>query len=133
MRVDVECGGSISAILDDKKFPGNLTQNQADTVLEASSWSANHALKQGLEWLRGSTRINIGQISTGQTNPEEPDYFLPFLYKKLVGAGLVKFVLAGNIKEESEDCDPMFTWKDTDREFWPPSLDGRQRRSWRKQ
>ena len=51
MRVDVECGGSIRAILDGKKFPGNLTELQADTVLEAASWCANHALRQGLEWL----------------------------------------------------------------------------------
>jgi len=123
MRVDVECGGSISAILDGRKFPGNLTQNQADTILEASSWCANHVLKQGLEWLRGSASVNIGQISTGQTNPEEPDYFLPFLYKKLEGAGLVKCIHAGNIGVEREDSDPMFTWKDTDSEFYPPSLD----------
>lgn len=37
MRVDVECGGSISAILDGKAFPGGLTKNQADTVLESAS------------------------------------------------------------------------------------------------
>jgi hypothetical protein len=51
----------------------------------------------------------LGQISTGQTNPEEPDYFLPFLYKKLVGVGLVKFIQAGNISVEQEEDDPMFT------------------------
>jgi len=59
MRVDVECGGSISAILDGKAFPGGLTKNQADTVLESASWSANHALKQGLDFLRGS-QGNLG-------------------------------------------------------------------------
>lgn len=123
MRVDVECGNSIRAILDGNKFPGNLTELQADTVLEAASWCANHALRQGLEWLRGSQTVSLGQISTGQTNPEEPDYFLPFLYKKLVGVGLVKFIQAGNISVEEERDDPMFTWKGTDREFWPPSLD----------
>ena len=37
MRVDVECGGSIRAILDGKPFPGGLTKDQADTVLEAAS------------------------------------------------------------------------------------------------
>jgi hypothetical protein len=49
MCVNVECGGSIVAILDGKKFPGNLTQSQADTVLEAAGWCANQALRQGLE------------------------------------------------------------------------------------
>jgi len=53
-RIDTECGGTISAILDDHPFPGNLTKIQADTVLEAASWCANHALKQGLtDFLRG--------------------------------------------------------------------------------
>ena len=78
-RVDLECGGSISAILDGKKFPGNLTQDQADTVLEAASWCSNHAIKQGqTDFLRGSQSASMGQISIGQTNPEEPDYFPPF-------------------------------------------------------
>lgn len=123
MRVDVECGGAISAILDGNPFPGGLTKSQADTVLEAATWSANHAIRQGLEWLRGSQSVSIGQISTGQTNPEEPDYFLPFLYKKLVIAGLVKFVHSGNIAVEEESDDPMFTWKGKDSEFYSPSLD----------
>lgn len=109
MRVDAECGGSISAILSGREFPGGLTKEQADTVLESASWSANHALKQGLEWLRGSQSVSLGQVSTGQTNPEEPDYFLPFLYKNLVAVGLVKFIHSGNFSEELEDNDPMFT------------------------
>ena len=83
-RVDLECGGTIKAILDGKDFPGKLTKDQADTVWESAAWCANHMLKQGLDWLRGSTSVSLGQISAGQTNPEEPDYFPPFLYKKLV-------------------------------------------------
>jgi hypothetical protein len=59
--------------------------------------------------ISGSQTVSLGQISTGQTNPEEPDYFLPFLYKKLVGVGLVKFLQAGNINVEEERDDPMFT------------------------
>jgi hypothetical protein len=45
-------------------------------------------IMQGLDWLRGSASVSMGQISTGQTNPEEPDYFPTFLRNKLVGAGL---------------------------------------------
>lgn len=37
MRVDVECGNAIKHILDGKEFPGKLTKDQADTVLEAAS------------------------------------------------------------------------------------------------
>jgi len=123
-RVNLESGGSIFNILAGKDFPGALTKDQADTVLEASSWCANHAIKQGqTDFLRGSQSVSMGQISTGQTNPEEPDYFPPFLIKKLVGAGLVKFFTTGNISEERDDTDPMFTWKGNDREFYPPSLD----------
>lgn len=36
-------------------------------------------LATGLDKLiRGSVSISLGQISVGQTNPEEPDYFPPF-------------------------------------------------------
>lgn len=49
MRVDLECGRTISAILDGKNFPGALTKDQTDTVLEAASWCANHAIKNGLD------------------------------------------------------------------------------------
>lgn len=48
----------------------------------------------------------MGQISAGQTNPEEPDYFPPFLYKKLVGVGLIKFFYTGNIETEQDNCEP---------------------------
>jgi hypothetical protein len=61
---------------------------QAETVREATAWCANHMIMQGLDWLRGSASVSMGQISTGQTNPEEPDYFPTFLRNKLVGAGL---------------------------------------------
>jgi hypothetical protein len=66
-------------------------------------------VRQGLDWLRGSQSVSMGQISTGQTNPEEPDYFLPFLYNKLAGVGLVKFFHTGNISVDEESEDPMFT------------------------
>lgn len=36
-----------NAGVDGKEFPGELTKNQADTVLEAASWCANHMMKQG--------------------------------------------------------------------------------------
>ena len=47
MRVDVECGGTISSILDGEEFPGGLTKKQADTVLEAAAWCANQFLRRG--------------------------------------------------------------------------------------
>lgn len=123
-RVDLECGGTISSILADKEFPGALTKDQADTVLEAASWCANHAIKQGLtDFLRGSSSVSLGQVSTGQTNPEEPDYFPPFLRNKLVGAGLVKLIHTGNIPEEEDFLDPARYFRGKDEEFYPPSLD----------
>ena len=65
----------------------------------------------------------MGQISTGQTNPEEPDYFPPFLRKKLVGVGLAKFIHTGNILEEQGFQDPMRYFRGKDTEFYPPTLD----------
>lgn len=122
-RVDLESGGTITAALAEKPFPGDLTQNQAETVKEAAAWCANHMLRQGLDWLRGSTSVSLGQISTGQTNPEEPDYFPLFLLKNLSGAGLVKFFQSSNIEEQREECDPARCWTGTDEEFYTPSLD----------
>jgi len=106
-RVDLESGNTITKILGDKQFPSGLTKAQIDVVQEAAAWCANHMLKQGLEWLRGSASISLGQISTAQTNPEEPDYFPPFLRKKLVGVGLIQFIYAGNIPLERGDSDPF--------------------------
>lgn len=80
-------------------------------------------IRQGLEWLRGSQSISLGQISTAQTNPDEPDYFPPFLRNKLVAVGLIKFIHAGNLPEQQYPLDPMWFWKGKDTEFYAPSLD----------
>jgi hypothetical protein len=59
----------------------------------------------------------MGQISTEQTNPEEPDYFPPFIRKKLVTAGLIKFVYANSIPEQRESGD--FINQDPEQVFLP--------------
>jgi len=101
-RVDLESGGTILEILADKPFPGDLTKKQEEAVKESAAWCANHMIRQGLDWLRGSTSISLGSISTGQTNPDEPDYFPPFLKQKLVQAGLINFIHSANIRTEKE-------------------------------
>lgn len=122
-RVDLECGGAISELLNKRPWPGDLTKDQQDAVEESVGWCANHMIKQGLEWLRGSQSVSLGQISTGQTNPEEPDYFLPFLRKKLVSAGLIKFVYANSVPERRE-YESFSDWaRDTDDKNQIPSLD----------
>src|SRR5437762_367800 len=65
----------------------------------------------------------MGQISTGQTNPDEPDYFPPFLRNKLVGAGLIQFIHTGNLPEEKDLTDPARWFPGKDTEFFSPSLD----------
>lgn len=82
-RVDVECGGIITQTIGDKEFPYGLTKLQANVALEAAAWCANQFLTRGGNWDRGSGSINRGQTSASQSNPDEPDYFPPFLRDKL--------------------------------------------------
>lgn len=116
-RVDLESGGAITQILGKDNFPGKLTKLQSETVKEAVGWCANHMVRQGLEWLRGSQSVSLGAINTGQTNPEEPDYFLPpkaGLRNKLVQVGLLKFIQTANIP--TKDNYGFDEWKEeTDR------------------
>ena len=48
MRVNLESDNLIKEAVGDK-FPGELSQSQADTVLEAIGLCTNNVLRQGLE------------------------------------------------------------------------------------
>lgn len=122
-RVDLESGGVILEILGNKPFPGDLTKIQEEAVRESAAWCANHMIRQGLDWLRGSVSISLGSISTGQTNPDEPDYFPPFLKQKLVQAGLINFIHSSNIRTERCYDDFNEFERDMDRCNKVPSLD----------
>ena len=64
----------------------------------------------------------MGQISTGQTNPDEPDYFPPFLRQKLLQVNLIAFFHTSNLKETREE--DFNSWKHrTDNINNIPSLD----------
>jgi len=108
-RVNLESGGTISGILDGKEFPHGLTREQENTVKEAVGWCANHMLKQGQEWLRGSYSISMGQMSTSQTNESEPDYFPQWIKAMLVQAGLIKNIQTGSIPTE-QSYDDFNDW-----------------------
>lgn len=122
-RVNLECDNILDDIIADKGFPHGLTKKQEITVLEAAAWCANHMLKQGQEWLKGSGSISMGQVNLGQTNPDKPDYFLPFLRVKLAQTGLYNKILSSNIAEEKDYQDPMFWFKGKDEEFYPATID----------
>jgi hypothetical protein len=65
----------------------------------------------------------MGAISTGQTNPDEPDYFPPFLYQKLIQVGLVAHIQTTNLPEE-RGYRSFNDWaRDTDNINKVPSLD----------
>lgn len=100
-RVSIESGHAIKDALGDM-FPDSLPAQQAESVKEMAAWSANHYLKQGLEWLKGSQSVSLGPITTGQTNPEEPDYLPPFIQKELVSLGLMRNILTSNLKTEPD-------------------------------
>lgn len=40
-------------------------------------------IMQGLDWLRGSASVSMGQISTGQTNPEDSKLLYSFSESKM--------------------------------------------------
>lgn len=52
----------------------------------------------------------MGNINVGQTNPDEPDYFPPFLRNKLVQVGLIKFIHTGNVSQDRNN--DWNEWKD---------------------
>lgn len=99
-RISLETGHLVRDALGEDGFPGSLTKKQAEAVKETAAWSANHMLKQNLDWVRGSRSISLGQISTGVTHPDEPDYLIPWVVTELVSVGLRSNIIATNLKEE---------------------------------
>jgi hypothetical protein len=127
-RVSKESGHVIRDSLGEKPFPGDLTKKQRESVVEMASWSANHMVKQGLDWIRGSQSVSLGQISTGQTNPEQPDYLPPFIHEELVSVGLMRNIQTSSLEVEDDsdfgdsiNCDPEkvnpVTWDDMKRMY----------------